>query len=212
MEYPGREEAARRAALYVLGLRADIVTAANSTGALGVSPQFLGAIVAVEMMNRGADVDREIAFAKAIHLGDPSISVTQLKLSALAMLQGKIPWIEAAAPADEARKRAEGQVEEGYAKLNKSQKEALLATLANPKTAVAVTAQYLVKLKNRSNRFPAYDAGDMHKYGMREPAIIATEYNLGPSQSRREAAMSSDYGDAVARLAAQSAMDSILGL
>lgn len=212
VEYPGMEAAARRAALYVVGLRADIKTAASSTGAFGVTAQFLGAIMAVEMMNRGADVDQEIAFAKAIYLGDPSIGVTQLKLSALAMLQGLIPWIEADAPTDEARKRAAGRVKQDYSKLETSQKECLLATLANPTTAVTVTAQYLAKLKNRSNRFPSYEARRMHQYGKREPAIIATEYNLGPTQSPAGSAQSSDYGTTVSRLAAHASMTAVLGL
>lgn len=211
-DYPGKEEAARRAALYVLGLRAEIVMAANATGALGVSPQFLAAIMAVEMVNRGADVDQEIAFAKTIYLGDPSIGVTQLKLSALAMLQGQIPWIEADSPTAESRKRAAGQVSQNYAKLNTGQKEGLLATLANPKTAVTVTAQYLTKLKNRPHRFPSYQAIKMHAYGAREPAIVATEYNLGPTQTRADSAQSSDYGVVVSRLAANPAMTSVLGL
>ncbi len=128
------------------------------------------------------------------------------------MLQGLIPWIEASAPTGEARKRAAGQVKDAYGQLSTSQKEGLLTTLANPKTAVTVTAQYLAKLKNRPNRFPSYEASKMHKYGMREPAIVASEYNLGPTQTRAESAQSSDYGDAVSRLASHPAMTSILGL
>jgi len=212
-EFGASRDPAQRAAVTVLVLRKEIIAAARATGDQGIPPQLLGAIISVEMLNRGADLNKEIAWARNIHLGDPSIGVSQLKLSSAAMVEGDIPWIEAQTPTDQGRAAAKKQVDKAYSGLSDETRKALLEKLAAPTTSVPLTARYLAKLKNRPNRFPDIKAEKMTQFGQgRESGVIATEYNLGPTATAAADASASDYGLSVAHLTYHEAMRAVLGL
>lgn len=207
-----KRSTAQLAALTILDLRADIVAAARATGKQGIPPQLLGAVIAVEMVNRSLSMYPEIVINRLL-LGDWSIGVSQLKLSSAAMTEGSIPWIEAKTPAAQDRQQAADAVKAAFEALPRASKQALFDALVNTRTAVPLTARYLAKLKNRPNRFPALEGERMTVFGQgREAAVIGTEYNQGPSGSPGATADPSDHGLTIAHLTYSDAMRIVLGL
>ena len=65
-----------------------------------------------------------------------------------------------------------------------------------PKSNIKIAAQLLSKLKNRSNRFPELTANQFDD-NYHAASVVASEYNLGPSDSNAEDARPSIYGEAV---------------
>ena len=199
------------AAAWVYAMRREIIQAADGTGPLGIPPELLAAIVAMEMVNRGDSMAAEILVAQLFWLGDHSIGITQMKLSTAAMQQGILPWITAKSGSEDDRDTAGDKVESHFDALQDSVKEQLLETLADPAQALAVTAPYLARLKNRSNRFPALKAGQLAD-GLHGDlaAIIATEYHLGPTDTPRDKAKPDSYGNAVGMFASDARLKQVL--
>ena len=171
---------------------AEIRAAAASTGPNGIPPRLLGGIVCVEMMNRGYWMSAEFRLTWA--LSDPSLGLTQMRLSTAAMARGDIPWQEARSPIPAHREAALSALERNFEAL--PDEDYLIEILRSPRRSLRLTARYLARLKNRSNRYPNQTAAQFAQNG-RGLAIIATEYHLGPTATPETSASPDFYGDQV---------------
>lgn len=192
-----------------------ITSGANSTGANGISPRFLASVLLIEVTNRpksdrfseldsvGEDVSELMLerqgnglfrhFNLNIHL-HRSIGVGQTKMSTLAMALGWMPLIEHNRIG--ASSSAESQIETAFERLTTDQMFELWRRLAWSKSAVKSVAQVLAHLKNRANRFPSMTRAAFGA-DTRAMQIIASEYNLGATNSPEAAAGPTGYGQIV---------------
>lgn len=174
----------------------------------GIAPELLAAIIAIERANRGGGWDE---FLDQIGITE-SIGVGQIKPSTLAMAEGKIPTVVAEISALEGSARrtalaqAKEQVERSYESLPEKVKSDIEKRLLSPVDNIRGAAAILNWLKNRPNRYPEHRWGDLSE---NQQAIIATEYNLGPTNSQQDQASASGYGKYAVSI---SQMDEILGL
>lgn len=187
--------------------------AALGTGTQGVTARFVAAILREEIANTAflpswlgpsnkasraneiSGVSSAIARRAAGQSVDvteinKSIGVGQLRLSTAAMSQGLIPWIEQN-PRDKGPARA--QIQANFSGLKTTTLADLRDLLAWPKSNIKTVASTLERLKNRSNRYPSLTRS---AFGSNQRAceIIATEYNIGATNSPESAANASDYG------------------
>ncbi|WP_041233217.1 hypothetical protein [Cylindrospermum stagnale] len=112
------------------------------------------------------------------------------------MLIGKTSWIEQDRNnRDPGRRKAE----DNFNSLPMQEKEALFDLLHWPKSNIKIASQLLNRLKNRSHR---YQNLTRREFANRERAvtIIATEYNLGGTNTIEDKAGTSQYGLDVWRL------------
>ncbi|MEW6731006.1 MAG: DUF4157 domain-containing protein [Acidobacteriota bacterium] len=195
--------------------RSYVNDAAASTGAQGITPRFLASILREEIANtdpsllpswlRGtiksarateiSDVDTAIkkqASGATVPMKDinRSIGVGQMKLSTAAMLQGLIPWIE---QDPQNKQPARTQINTEFSKLPTTTLTDLHTLLAWPKSNIKMVAELLAKLKNRANRYPLMTRAAFGTH-QRACEIIATEYNVGATNSPEPLANASDYG------------------
>jgi Domain of unknown function (DUF4157) len=193
--------------------RSYVADAATATGTFGITARFLASILREEMANTNpwfwgsnknyreeeiSDADSSIS-SKAAGQSVPakdlnrSIGVGQMKLSTAAMVQGLIPWIEA----DPSNKiPARTQIEVNYSALSTTTMRNIHTALAWPKSNIKLVANLLTKLKNRPTR---YSAMTRTAFGTNQRAceIIATEYNIGATNSTEALANPSDYGQRI---------------
>ena len=137
-------------------------------------------------------------FADALINGvdlDRSLGVAQIKPQTAAMLLGLTPWREL--PRDPAlRPPVADQIFKDYGLLSATTKVDLFNLLRFPKSNIDLCARLLARLKNRAHRWPdlAPDALLRNELAMR---VIASEYNLGASETPQAAAMPTAYGGKV---------------
>jgi hypothetical protein len=199
-------------------LRSYVNDAAAGTGPQGITARFLAAILREEIANtrtvpswlpfggtnkqaRESELSGVDAAIKKQASGqsvppqdiDHSVGVAQVKLSTAAMAQGLIPWTEA----DPANKLpARNTIAQNFSALPGTTLTDLYSLLAWPKSNIRTAANYLAKLKNRANRYPSMMRAT---FGVNERAceIIATEYNVGATNSPEFSAQPSSYGQTI---------------
>lgn len=195
-----------------------IEDAANATGANGVSARFVASVLAIEISNRpktgrATELDEvrdeiiEIVFERhRRHYFDQfninlylhrSIGVGQTKMSTLAMALGWMPLIEHERVSG--RESREAEIAEAFMRLTTDQMWELWRRLRWPKSAVAAVAMVLAHLKNRPNRY-SHLSRSQFSADNRAMAIVATEYNMGATNSPEAAAAPTGYGTLVASL------------
>jgi len=188
-----------------------VIDSAAATGPSGITARFLAAVLGNEISNtdpmpvfinnQGARIteigDVEAAINRRfagqtvpVSEINHSVGVGQITLSTAAQLQGVIPWTE-----QTAGNRGPGlaRIRSGFAALSPSSQENLLTRLRWPKSNIQTAADLLVRLKNRPNRYPTLTRSAFGG-NARACQIIATEYNLGASNSAEHAASPSDFG------------------
>ncbi|QGZ38230.1 uncharacterized protein DUF4157 [Pseudoduganella flava] len=195
-----------------------VMAASQDTGPQGITPLVLASVLHNEIANtavigqpletpaeaRADEVKKVDASLKRAAAGaqvdpadiDRSVGVGQIKLSTAAAMAGKIPWRESN-PATRHGVRA--QTAQDFAALGVDVKSAVLRILADPRKNIFVAAALLKRLKNRPHRYPAMPRA---QFGADEQAVklIATEYNIGASDTPLAAAKPTDYGDTVWKL------------
>ena len=177
---------------------------ATATGANGITPRFLASVLFIEVLNRPKEGREDELEGVGEAIGDlqqgeglypwqkvdRSIGVGQIKSSTAAMVMGTTPWVD-----QERGDRAAGRerTESNYEALSADQKAAIFQILRWPKSNIAMAARLLATLKNRANRFPTLTRSE---FGNDEHAVgvIASEYNLGPSDTLADDARASWYG------------------
>ncbi len=190
--------------------------AARATGSNGVSARFVAAVLFIEIYNRpksgrAAELDEvreetiELVFER--HRRDlldwinanlylhRSVGVGQTRMSTLAMALGWMGLIEHERVSGHSSR--ENDIEEAFMRLTTDQMWELWRRLRWPKSAVNSVARILASLKNRPNRYPLLSKSQFGT-NHRAMAIIATEYNMGATNSPEGAAGSTWYGDVVA--------------
>ncbi len=195
-----------------------IEDAASATGANGISARFVASVLAIEITNRpkagrAAELDEvrdeiiDIVFERHrrnyfdrfnmnLYLYR-SIGVGQTRMSTLAMALGWMPLIEHERVSG--RESREAEIKEAFMHLTTDQMWELWRRLRWPKSAVAAVATVLAHLKNRPNRYPHLSRSQFSADN-RAMAIVATEYNMGATNSPETAAMPTWYGTEVASL------------
>lgn len=196
--------------------RSYVNDAATATGQFGITPLFLASVLREEIANtdpwpiltankafrqkkiakvEAAIGERAAGKESSVKDIDRSVGVGEIRLSSAAMAQGTIPWTEAD-PADKAAARA--KISSDFGKLLPSTMLDLLTALKWPKSNIQTAATLLAKLKNRPNRYPSMDRAG---FGATQRAceIIATEYNVGATNTPESGAQSSDYGQKIWR-------------
>lgn len=184
-----------------------ITEAANETGPYGISPRFLASILLLEIYHNSKENRvREVMFVEEAirslqkerwlfpwQTVDRSIGVGQIRLSTAAMMIGKTPWID---QQRWSRKQGRAQTEKNFVELPPDEKITLFRLLRWPKSNISMAARLLAKLKNRANRFPALtkNAFSANPHAL---SIIATEYNVGPSDSPAKDARTSWQGELI---------------
>lgn len=192
-----------------------IVAAADATGTNGISPRFLAAVLLIEIRNRPKsgrfseleDVHEEVGELMIERHGSglfrswnlniylhKSIGLGQTKMSTLAMALGWMPLFEHNRIGD--RSSANDQIEEAFMRLSSDQIMELWRRLAWSKSAVDSVARVLAHLKNRPNRYPTLSRSAFGA-NARAMQIIATEYNMGATNSPEAAAGPTWYGQTV---------------
>lgn len=199
-------------------LRSYVNDAAAGTGPQGITARFLAAILREEISNtnptpsfvpfrdtnkqsRESELSGVDAAIKKQASGqsvppqdiDHSVGVAQVKLSTAAMAQGLIPWTEA----DPANKQpARNTIAKNFSALPNTTLTDLYNLLAWPKSNIKTAANFLAKLKNRANRYPSMPRAT---FGVNQRAceIIATEYNVGATNSPEVSAQPSNYGQTI---------------
>lgn len=195
-------------------LKGYIDSAAAATGPNGITPRFLACVLRQEIASTstvpswlrtwtnkdtrnsklddvktaldkkaaGQNVDRKDL--------EKSIGVGQVKMASAAMAQGLIPWTE-----QDANNKNPGRqkISDDFAKLSTGQLNDLYTQLSWAKSNVTQVAALLTKLKNRANRYPTLTRATFGT-NQRAGEIIATEYNVGATNSPEFRANSSDYG------------------
>jgi hypothetical protein len=193
------DSTASRAAQTIYVYRRTIATAADGTGKTGVSKEFIAAILAFELLNRGGFLDRildSLSISKTKGVG-------QINPSTLAMALGMIPWREynIANLSGDLRSneinRVRQAVKQNYEALPESSRDRINNIIENPVTNIQAVGKILNALKNRKNRYASRPFSQLSSW---EKGIIATEYNMGPSNTLANKAQPSDYGKTVARL------------
>lgn len=199
-------------------LRVYIMDAAQSTGEKGISPLFLAALAYKEAIWRpkeytiakpylvgwfvrtkeielaAEELNHDTLFNLIIHL-DNSLGVCQMKPQTAYMLIDPTKWQELPEK-DGDRKPVKKAIVDQYESLDENKKIDIFNLLRFPKTNIKLAAQLLTKLKNRSHRWPALTP---EKFLKDETAlkIIATEYNLGATETKRAKAKPIPYGGKV---------------
>lgn len=182
------------------------IEAAKATGPYGISARMLASILYFEIYNTPKSKrNLEIEYVNYIFsvLGmagwvvnkfiDKSVGVGQIRLSTAAMSADLLPIKEQSKDnIDEQRKKITAEFNE----LDFKTKQYLLTQLEWPKSNITYAAQYLAKLKNRTNRYPDLDR---KRFSCSEGpvSIIATEYNKGPTTTDFKNANISEYGHGV---------------
>jgi hypothetical protein len=171
---------------------ARVRSAALATGPNGVTPKLVAAVLLTEMFFRNTQAG---AFGDSFG-SDPSLGWGQMKTSTALMALGDIPVVTAAARTPEARAAAAQRVATEYGGVPEERRAAVRAMLANPDQNIDLVARWLAQLKNRPNR---YSLLTNQAFGSNERAvkIIATEYNLGPTDTPESDARASQYGDVI---------------
>lgn len=118
-------------------------------------------------------------------------------MSTLAMALGWMPLFEH--PRVPKPGNAEDEIKESFMKLTTDQMFELWRRLSWSKSAVGYVANILAHLKNRPNRYPNLSRSDFAA-DYRAMAIIATEYNMGATNSPESRAGPTWYGDTVASI------------
>lgn len=196
-------------------LAAYITAAANATGANGISPRFLAAVLLIEITNRpksgraeelrevyeeiaelmierhGTSIFRSFNFNIFLH---KSIGVGQTKLSTLAMALGWMPLFEHNRVGESSS--ANKEIQAAFMRLTSDQMFELWRRLAWTKSAVDSIAKILTHLKNRANRYPSMSRANF-AINSRAMQIVATEYNMGATNSPERAAGPTGYGQIV---------------
>lgn len=201
-----------------------VEAAAAATGANGVTARFLASVLCIEVSNRPKNnrygealkvkkdvlerlqwVRRNILEGAApprismryLAQGDASFGVGQTKMSTLAMALGWMRTIEHERVSTH-ESRADDISYELF-KLTTDQLWELWRTLSWTKSSIFAAAKVLSFLKNRSNRYPSLTRSEFVK-STRALEIIATEYNLGATNSPETAASPTNYGNWVSGL------------
>ncbi len=184
--------------------RTYIIDAANSTGSNGITPLFLASVLFIEVFNRpkeGRESEIE-GVGEAIgelqrenwlypwQVVDRSIGVGQIRLSTAAMVTGATPWIDQE-PGN--RQPTRNLTEANFEALSADEKATIYQLLRWPKSNILMAARLLTTLKNRANRFPTLTKGDFAT-NQNAVGVVASEYNLGPSDTSAVDARPSWYG------------------
>jgi|GEM_PF-6283100 len=182
-----------------------IIDAANSTGVNGITPRMLASVLKIEISNRPKEGRlEEIENVKENYTElksggwifgeqkrtDRSIGVGQIRTSTASMLLGKTKWIDQDVnDKDESR----DQIKENFGNVKVEERWDIFEQLRFPKSNILMAANLLSKLKNRPNRFPNLSKTDFaaNKHAVE---VVATEYNMGGTNSNAEDAQSSGYG------------------
>ena len=185
-----------------------ITDAANSTGAQGISPRFLASVLFIEILNRPKEEQRDPEIETVEEdirtqerggtlfpwdVINRSVGVGQIRLSTAAMLNGDIPWMDQDL---EDRNAARDQIEENFGGLSAERQSSIFRLLKWPKSNIQTAANLLAQLKNRQNRFPNLTREEFVG-SEREAGVVATEYNMGSTNSTAEDAQPSWYGETV---------------
>jgi hypothetical protein len=131
------------------------------------------------------------------------------------MHEGSIPWFDAQISRQTGINRKLGlyardrMVEIYYYGLRKSHRKQIETRLTNRTTAISAAANVLSNLKNRRSRFPNIDFADL---SFTQRGVIATEYDLGPTNTSARNASASDYGKTVTLLTRSLEMKLVLGI
>lgn len=182
-----------------------ILDAAAATGPNGVPARFLASVLLNEIDNRPTpDRDLEILNVEEpirdmVHgtmqmpweIDNRSIGVGQVRMSTAAMLEGHTPWV------DQNRGHriiGSSMSDINYHMLEGGVKAELFEMLRWPKTNIQLAAKLLAKLKNRDHRYPEMTKAE---FGANERAkgVVATEYNSGGTDTPRDLAYPSEYGN-----------------
>ncbi len=180
--------------------REAIIAGAQATGALGIPPALLAAVICLELLRHSRRLRRLelaverrrlaggatgglatagyrlLAMYRRVPFFEPSLGVGQLKLSTAAMLLGHLDWREPAPECWREHRRAAWQA---YEALAASTRRDIVAILGEPRRNIALAAQLLARLKNRQHRFPGLRAMALAS-DERAVKILVTEYNAGP--------------------------------
>jgi hypothetical protein len=193
--------------------RSYVNESATSSGPFGITSRFLASVLREEIANTDAWpfgfgdrnkaaretklTDAASAIEKKASGGavppsqiNRSLGVAQIKLSTAAMQQGLIPWIE---QDPQSKKGARAQIASNLSALPAAKLADLHTLLAWPKSNIKTAADQLTRLKNRSNRYPSMVRSDFGS-NRRACEIIATEYNVGATNSPESLARSTSYG------------------
>jgi hypothetical protein len=124
-----------------------------------------------------------------------SLGVGQMKPQTLAMLLGLT--LSNPLPVDPAlREQSDNEPWSAYTSLRHEEKIGLFNLLRFPKTNILMVARQLKYLKNRSNRWPSLSPTDLLA-DERAMKVIASEYNLGATESAQADAYPTAYGGKV---------------
>jgi hypothetical protein len=132
----------------------------------------------------------ELNPAARFFMGNKSLGIGQIGQATATMALGKITWRDQPTTARAATREL---VEDDYDALGFQDKVDTFNRLRFPKASVALSAMLLDKLKKRSQRWPSMTAADLAK-NQRAMAILATEYNMGPTTTPAASAGESSYG------------------
>jgi len=182
-----------------------INTAADSTGTNGIPPRMLASVLMIEIANRpkeGRNSEINVVNENYNVLKDGgwlfyeqkrtnrSIGVGQIRTSTAAMVEENTTWIDQDMNDKETDRN---KINKNFMDLNLEKRNDIFEELRFPKSNIMMAAKLLTKLKNRTNRFPTLSKKD---FVANEHAVevIATEYNMGSTNSQAKDAQASPYG------------------
>lgn len=200
-----------------------IVAGATATGVAGIPSVLLAAVLYIETNSRpkegtvGAaakrkawdeDDIRDVELESLADIYDDSLGIRrhlyaatslgvgQIAQTTAAMALGKIVWRDQDITA---RNVVRDQILADYRNLSDADRIDIYNQLRFPKTNVALAAQLLAKLKNRTHRWPTV-ARDTLVATPSAVEVIATEYNMGSTTTPSATAKPNWYGLAVRNL------------